>query len=264
MTSALTAATDVAVYAVFDPAAMLHVINDPKLDHIDEEVIARDVEQGNVLLYSWGSDGGTRFRVYLDEEPESEVTELAIGRKERMLLRVPGGTLFAVGLEYLCRPGEPPIDQDGFAKAVGDMGQGATIPPGNYAADGFQLKREVPRFGLAGKATCLGLLLSIVGTAAVILGVLVSALLGGDWRSAWLYWAVILAMYWIPVLLALAISDNLPSARRLRRRLKEQEKRFPFDAVLVLRRLRDDADLTSLQGGAFGSYYAQPSAARAS
>ncbi len=256
----LLSGTDVAVHALFDPAAMLHVINDPKLRHIDEDVIARDVEQGSVLLYSWGEDGLTRFRIYLDEEPEQDVFALAGGRNEHMLLRVPTGTLFAVGLEYLCRPGEPPIAPDEFARAVGEMGQGAAIPPGNYAADGFQLKLEWRKVGLAGKAACLGCLLTAIGAAVVILAPLVGITLGRDWRSVWPCWGVILALYWIPVLLALAIGEMLPSARQLRRRLREREERFPFDAVLVLRRLPDDANLGSLRGGAFGSYYEGPPA----
>ncbi|MBM4035775.1 MAG: hypothetical protein FJ291_28890 [Planctomycetes bacterium] len=251
----LAAGTDVARYAIFDPSAMLRVINDPKLDHIDEDVIATDMEKGNVLLYSWGSDGGTRFRMCLDEDPEQEVTELAIGRKDRMLLRVPTGTLFAVGLEYLCRPGEPPIAPDQFAKAVGDMGQGAAIPPGNYAVDGFQLQREAPTVFLAGTATCLGMFLTIVGTAIVVVGSFVAPLFGGDWRDVWLYWPGALILYWAIVATALAIGNNSPSARRRRQRVREREERFPFDAVLVLRRLPDDADLTTLRGGAFGSYY---------
>lgn len=251
----LRSSTDVSVHAIFDPSAMLHVINDPKLRRIDEDAIAKDVEQGNVLLCSWGEDGGSRFRVYLDEEPEQDVLALASGRNEHMLLRVPGGTLFAAGMEYLCRPGEPSLAANEFARSVGHMGQGATVPPGNYAADGFQLQIEWRKFSLAGTAACLGCLLTAIGAAVVILAPLVGIALGEDWRSVWPYWGIILAFYWIPVLVALAITEMRPSARQLRQRLREREKRFPFDAVLALRRLPDNADLTTLRGGAFGSYY---------
>jgi len=256
----LKCATDIAVYAIFDPVAMLHVINNPELDHMGEDVVASDIEQGNLLVYSWGSDGGTTFRVFVDEEPDEEAVAQSTARKSDMLLRLPSGTLFAAGMEYLCRPGEEPIAAEQFESAVQPLGESASVPAANYLADAFEIRqreREVGPFEqVFGTVACLGCLGSAFATLCAILVPLAGVALRKDWRNVWFYWAVVMGLVWLPVIIAGAIIRFLPSHRQFDQRQKELRKRFAFDAVIALRRLPEDADLSGLRGGCFGSAYA--------
>jgi len=257
----LKSGTDLAVHALFDPAAVLHVLNDPSIDPMAEGLVEEDAEQGNVLLYSCGSDGEVTLRVFVNEEPDAEVLALAAGRRRDLLLRVPSGKLFAAGSECLCRPDEKPIAAEEFPKVVEPLGQSARIPAGDYVVEAFEVRRPERYLGrlqrLFLQITCLGCLVSLLGTVVVLAIALVGLAFGADWGRLWLYWAAGVVAFWVVFIVAGRVLGASPSSRRFRRAAREFRARFPFDAVAVLRPLPDDADPSTLRGGCFGSAYAE-------
>ncbi len=89
----LQSATDWAMHAVFDPRAVLHHLNNPALEHVDEKVLGPDLDQGNILLYSNSSDGGISVCVCVDETPPGTWLEHADMCIQDGLLRVPSGVV---------------------------------------------------------------------------------------------------------------------------------------------------------------------------
>jgi hypothetical protein len=257
----LTSGTDWACHAVFDPAAMLHVINDREADPAAEDFWAEDVldedaERGNVLLHPTGTDGGILYRVFVGEEPDAEVLADAEDAGE-FLLRAPGGTLFACGMEYLFRPDEEPIAARDFAEAVDPLGEGHEIGRGAYRVEVFEVLRpQKPRRTVdrvIGKTGCFGCLVTLFGTVAVALLTLAQLLFGDSVGRAWLYWPALVLGFWVLLVLGIWARRQFPDYRSYEAERRASEERSPFDAVLVLHRASRDAGSTDLHGGYIGA-----------
>ncbi len=259
----LKSATDWACHAVFDPAAMLHLINDREADPAAEDFVAADIldedmERGNVLLHPTGTDGGILYRVFVGEEPDAEVLADAEDAGE-FLLRVPGGTLFACGTEYLFRADEEPIAARDFAEATEPLGEGHEIPRGAYRVEAFEVQRPRKPRRLVDRAVgntgCLGCLVTVFGTVAVALLTLAQLLFGEGVGRAWLYWLALVLGFWVLIVLGIGVRRQLPDYRRYEAERRASEERSPFDAVLVLHRLRREARRRELCGGYIGAEY---------
>jgi hypothetical protein len=125
------------VPVLFDPAV--------KFDLSQVDIFAGgQPDPGACLVYSNGSDGTVRFRLWIDESPsEAFRARAAYGARAR-LLRVPSGRVVATGLENA-------PDANGFnAEELpeGEVAE-ATIPPGDYEVEAFDFNES----GLPG---CLG------------------------------------------------------------------------------------------------------------
>jgi hypothetical protein len=255
----LNSDTDLAVHALFDPALLLNVINNPDLTQIDEDALEGRVRRGDVLLYSNACDGRVQFRCFLDEEPDGGLAALAYGRKDNLLLRVPSGRLFATGIEYPCRPGQRPLTPAEFEAQAGAMGQGVDLLPGNYVVDAFEVATwRVPAANQSpwpAKLFPLGAAITLLGTVVAATFVLIGLFCG---KMAWaatglVAWGVGLIALWFSILLVTAIVGHVP--RRREKREAGSAGRPEFDAILVFRRLPPDFDPSPLRGGRFGSAY---------
>jgi len=248
----LKSGTDCAVHALFDPASVLHIINDATQDFLTEDVLEQDVEQGHLFLYSQSTDGGVTFRIIVGEPEDEERIALASHRVAGALLRVPSGRLYAAGMEYLCRPGEPPVSAEEYSVWPEWMGQTAAVPAGDYLLDAYEAPdEERPPTRLdrwVGWAACLGCLATLVGTALAISLPLVGVLAGEDWRWVWFYWKIGVLIVWPPILIAWKVAARLPTRRQWEQRQEELRERFPFDVLIVLRPLPESVDPSSLRG----------------
>jgi hypothetical protein len=133
----LDAFSDVACQLLFDPTL--------KFDLSKIDVFAGgEPDAGSCLVYSNGSDGTVRFRVWIEEVPSDAFRARAAYGARTRLLRVPSGRLVATGLENA-------PDSTGFHTEGLPEGEAleTTIPPGNYDVEAFDFDES----GLPG---CLG------------------------------------------------------------------------------------------------------------
>ena len=252
----LQSSTDLAVHAIFDPEAMLHVINDAQLEEIHEDQLAPDLERGNALLYSWGSDGGSTFQVFVDEEPGPDLVQRGSNRLTSALLHAPSGRLCAAGIEALCRPGKRAITAEEFVFESKDIGSCIPIPPGDYIVDAFEAggapsKDVGPVLGCRSVYN-VGARVTIVGSALIGAAALVSLVLGARWWRVSFIWLAWLPLFWL-LLWGLNAWRN---TRSFPVRSEDAPLERPFDAVIVLRRADASADGKGLRGGRFGPGYA--------
>jgi len=88
------------IHVIFDPAAAIDLIRmDPAGKDGGETTEAG--ERGDVLAYSYGGDGDMMFRLFVDQDPDREITGRKAGDVQRGILRVPSGRLFCAGMEFL-------------------------------------------------------------------------------------------------------------------------------------------------------------------
>lgn len=114
---------------VFDPEAVRHLEGaDPHkvIRRIDTEVAA-----GNLLLYNPAGSGDYRLLFFIEEPPPPSLLARTFFPQENLLLRLPSGTIAALGLEQLPHRSSERAGQ----RAV-------SIAPGLYRVDGYNL--EVP------------------------------------------------------------------------------------------------------------------------
>lgn len=253
----LDSGTDVAFHVVYDPEAAKHIKREDIEEH-GEQFFLDEAAKGNLLHYSVASDGGTLYRVYIDERIPDELRNRAFTAKKDLLLKVPSGTLIASGGEYLC-------DEHAIAKASTyvpndyRLATRATIPPGNYLVDAYELQwnqvteiKPVLRQELGmsdfwssvcGPAMGCGFVASVIGLVAFL-----GSLMMHGWSPDLMYW--IGTPFCILAVSSLLYKLLVPKDYWKRRR--EIEARFPPN-VLDFRRLPADADLTTYKGGEFGT-----------
>lgn len=130
----LNASTDVAVFTLYDPAAIPADLLSPRpLDWLDQQAA-----EGNLIGYSYGGDGSADILLLLDEQIPERFMERRIERHsiERGYLNVPSGNLEFTGMEYL-----RPWNRDGPKPELVDprMGTMCEIPPGHYQVVAFEI-----------------------------------------------------------------------------------------------------------------------------
>jgi hypothetical protein len=130
--------TDVAQIGVYDPAAVIELINTrPFRQHF--EMQERMIDEGKIISYEPGGDTEAKVRLYIDEEPSSEL----ISREDtsgKGFLEVPSGKLFVSGLEDLQNPSSSDIAAERFA--LSDRSEPVFVEPGCYAVRAFEVDSE--------------------------------------------------------------------------------------------------------------------------
>ena len=258
--------SDAAIFALYDPGAVLHLINAKTFDDWAPQ-IEPEAAKGNLVAYSYGGDGEMTFRLFVDEPIDPELERRAEARTEG-LLRVPTGRLVASGAEHLLRPGPSEISADTFHPKRGAEQE---IPPGNYAVVAFDVDwgddseqaaeaaaASASRAGLAvekvlGPITGFLLFGSILGFGiagcSVVVGNTTLRELWAALRSYGLWyaglWALLIAFWKLP-----------PVRKALAARARAYDE-HP-GAVIHLRRLPDTEDLANRTGCAFGVGLRQP------
>jgi hypothetical protein len=238
--------------ALFDPAAVLDVINTPQ----GNVRVRQEAQRGNLLLYLPGGNGEIRFQVYVDEDPHPGLLARADARHcvEKRLLRAPSGRLFAAGAEHL--GSKVPVSAEEFSVPE-HSGCCREIPKGNYLVSAFEVNwgDEEQRWlrAAAGKWA-----IRVETTAGVVAGVLIVAHVFG---LPIVLWAVYCAFGWpgvwtvlkwvvsIDIIAAAGVLSvfRFPMIRRVEA-LREAHRRRSPDVVVVLRSLSPDQPSSGANG----------------
>jgi hypothetical protein len=133
----LTCGTDAANFAIYDPGAVLHVINAKDPDEAGE-AFEDEARKGNLIAYTYGGDGEASFHVIVDEPLPPELMTPR-DKPVRGVLRVPTGRLVASGAEYVFNTARKQVTADEFHPKQGSEQR---IPAGNYAVTAID--RELP------------------------------------------------------------------------------------------------------------------------
>jgi hypothetical protein len=130
----MTPRTDAGAVILFDPLAF------PK--NWDLSKINQICRKGDALLYDPHSDGSYEFRVYVDEAPPTDdVMKFAFIVAQNRLLRVPSGTLWAIGQEYAYSASSVEEAKQ-WMPSHPKMGTRIEIPAGDYSVDAYLKKYE--------------------------------------------------------------------------------------------------------------------------
>lgn len=247
MIADLFAYTDIAEYCLFDPAALADIVRSEWPDGPEFAELDKQQAQGNVLRYSIAADGDTVLRLFIDEPAPAELLERAHHRTENALLRVPSGVLCWVGTENIQKWGRDPFPARREGKLKPD-GEAVRLPAGNYRVYAGQLGEDYDSDGDTG-CCCFGCIGALLTAGAFLL------------VPRWYFTAQ--ARPWrIPLALAVAaavlvwIILIVAWTKRRGKAVKVARNPPRIDAFAVLTRLPEGADLTGMEGGAFGSAYA--------
>jgi len=242
------ASTDAAGYAILDPAAVPATTG--KLVEEAFETILTQNALGNLILYSDSFFGAVGLRIYVNEEPGDELRLRAANAARDGVCRFPSGRIVLTGVESIERAREEP-----------EATSGAELPPGTYAAEGFDVEweprqvRRALRERVGGLAyTMRGLLHVTTGGGCMGLTIALMILAAG----AAIGWTIglIVAGIFSALIAGSTLLRRLPAMKRVDEAERELEMQFP-PVVLVLRKLPEDADLSQLQGLAFGRGHIQ-------
>lgn len=250
----LKAATDVAAFAVYDPASVPHLIDgSTDLAKAKEQAIAAGAIFGLEVI----GDGEERASVLIEEElPESWRNHVDRSLKG-CLLKVPSGRLVFSGQEDLwpCR-GKVTAPE----RFEPTMGEGVSISPGNYLVDAYtvewgeelesqleQIKKPADKVADNAIGPVAGFM--IFCTILILPAVLTIVATEWDWKHAWpiLKWALIAhAVFW-PLWWVFWKFSGADSPEYL----EKTDALLTAHPTFVLRmvRLADAAKLDDLRGG---------------
>lgn len=139
----LHAATDVAQYVLFDPAAVPEWIRHDLPFPSGLDWLQAPAEQGNLLDYRDDSDGDRQLRLYIDEPVEPRLLQIAQPTLSGAMLNVPSGNLWFLGAE--CLKADRPERSSPATYQPGRMimGEQTTVPPGRYRVDVWETDPEI-------------------------------------------------------------------------------------------------------------------------
>lgn len=240
----LTCETDAGSFAICDPGAVSEIG-----DGSAGSVYENEARKGNLTVYSYGGNGDMRFRLFVDEPVDAELEQRADGRVVGVL-RVPTGRLVASGVEALAAPGKP---------------EGTAIPAGNYEVTGFDVEwgdeeeragdeaaRRASPSGHAIERVVAPLLVMLIW-ASMITGMSLLFLLAigkTTLREAW-EWVRAYGLWYLGLWAVLIGVGKLAPVGRAVRGREAAQASYP-GAVVQLRRLPDDEDITGRLGCLFG------------
>jgi hypothetical protein len=217
----LKASTSVSVFVLCDAGAA----------HVgDPATVEAEARRGELIAYSYGGNGDTRFCVLVDEPID---TKRAGGETHTGILRLPSGRLIVAGLEHL---------------------GGATVhalPAGTYEVTACDLDEEEVQ--VAGAERVLGPLTGIlvVSTLLASLFVIVAALAGGLSLRQVAYFAAGVVALWAAVIALWKLTGAAAASRA-----REQTQDAVPSVLVHLQRLPDTTDLADRHGIAFGAGFA--------
>lgn len=255
----LSSGTDAGLHLLYDPAAVMHRLTEPYGKW--HARILDDCRDANLIAYSNGGDGEARFRVYVDEAPDPDVSSRAFATSTGHL-RVPSGRLFASGMEHLDSRGRPPADAAEFAARNAELAS-CEIPSGAYDVEAYDVdpesekvqaaqqqafddaRREHPLGHRLWVAHHLVGLFGLLHFATIVFLVILALFFFADRYAAKLLvfesgWGLVyraLAVAWA-VRIALGL---LPPLRRFRRAFDTVAEGFPLTVVVLRRRAGDPA-----------------------
>jgi len=190
------------------------------------------------------------LRIYVNEEPGDELRMRAMYGARNGVCRFPGGRIVFTGVESIERAREQPAANNS-----------AQLPAGIYAADGFDVEWEPGHLRHALRArvgvfayTARGLLHVTTGGGCLGLTIALMILAAGA-AIGWTLGLVVAAVF-LALIVGSTLLRRLPAMRRVDQVERELETQFP-PVVLVLRQLPDGADISRLQGLAFGRGHVQ-------
>jgi len=240
----LSATTTATGYVIFDPAAVAPIVGWGDLEELFESAL-KDNAKGNLILYSNSRDGTLALSVYVDEEPPDELRLRAANVVRDGFCRFPSGRIRFAGAEDF-----------GARDGTTATGSSASIPPGEYRAEGFDVAWEPARVEDE--------LRKAAGPAAYRFHSLLDATAGLGCMfallSMFLFFAAIatgFVMHWslgllcVLMLILPVVLRRTPIERRFIAARREVHKRFP-PVVLVLHRSFKSDDRSNLSGLAFG------------
>jgi hypothetical protein len=228
-------------YAIFDPAIATALHGQER----SEEAIAGVLSEngaGNLILYA-NAAGVRNIQVCVDEEPEERLRKAGIHFVRDGICRFPAGRICLASV-------------DGIRRIRADAG--VVIPAGEYQVEGFDVDwAQQPERALRSALGMPGYAIWLINQSLISIGcfsifLLAVAPLIGMFRGG-VIWRAALAVGLVAVLTIglTAGCRRLSAFRRMREEVRRIDQMYP-SAVLVMRRLPDDADLSQLGGLAFG------------
>jgi hypothetical protein len=251
----LRASTTAAGYAIFDPAAIPRFIG-ADVEEMFETILVQN-ELGNLILYSDSDDGQTLLRVYIDEDPGDELMLRASHVARGGFCRFPSGRICFMGAEEVQLFQEQPASN-----------AGAELPSGQYAAEGFDVDWAPAELGDAlrdrvGKWAYIFRGMLYILAASGCLGAMTSGILFVVAALAgYAEVAALVMICFMAVIVGSFMLRRLPMVKRVNAAEQNLQLQFP-PVVLVLHRLPDDADTSSLHGLAFGAGHMRREKSRA-
>jgi aryl carrier-like protein len=138
----LHAATDVAQYVLFDPAAIPEWIRHDLPFPSGPDWLEEPATRGNLLDFRAECDGDLRARLYVDEVPEQRLMQIAVPTLTGAILNVPSGKIWFIGAECLIADSEENATAETYCPTpcpgLG-AGMNAIIPAGAYSVSAFQI-----------------------------------------------------------------------------------------------------------------------------
>jgi len=137
----LESGTDAGIHIIYDPATTgSHDLNQ-LLPGERASGLVDEIAKGTFLGFFPGGDGGTFYRIHVEQDLPDELAGRATRSASACYLRVPSGELVASGIEYLDRLdeiGRAPHFQPGHPACVTRM----RIPAGNYLVESSEVERS--------------------------------------------------------------------------------------------------------------------------
>jgi len=259
MRTFLSAGSDVATFAIFDPAAIGKGDVDPKNPHESQEGLAA---AGKALLYSYASDGDADILILVEEEPEEEWLQRLESRVDNILLKVPSGRLVAAGYEIFYQGDDVSFDPGSFEVR---MGEETAMPKGNYRVSAMEVnwgetvedeivKRAIPKDryleGCFGPATGCVLFCTVLVLPAV-LWITWSESSFSTALKVLMYAGIFHLVFWA-IAIPVVRSRGWGRMMELRKTLNQE---YP-SVVVCLNRIEGEADETVYTPGKFGCGFA--------
>lgn len=249
MQTNLDAFTDVAKFVIFDPTVVDSMTGDR--DSL-EDMIESATSTGSAIVYSYASDGKTAFRILVNEPLPPEWVKRRECGVEGARLRVPSGSIMAAGAEHVW----PKVNTEHTTEA--------TIPPGDYLVDAFDIDWDEDVLDAKRRAMVGAKNVRIADVLGVLVGLGLFGIFIGLCSIAWSLFeqtwtplkvaGVLVGGYWAILIPVLLLARWGKATERVGQAQDELSKEFP-STVLWLRPAEGVRDFNV---GKFGMEYVEP------